>query len=75
MDGEAAVHRRMLTDMAGEPNRGTFAVMQPYFFPYAGYYRLLVAAETSSSSTTYSFPAAAARTAARFRVPTARPNG
>jgi WbqC-like protein family len=31
---------------AGEPDRGTFAVMQPYFFPYAGYYRLLVAAET-----------------------------
>jgi hypothetical protein len=46
MDGETAVHRRMLTDMAGEPHRGTFAVMQPYFFPYAGYYRLLVAAET-----------------------------
>jgi WbqC-like protein family len=32
--------------MAGEPSRGTFAVMQPYFFPYAGYYRLLAAAET-----------------------------
>jgi hypothetical protein len=27
-------------------NRGVVAVMQPYFFPYAGYYRLLAAAET-----------------------------
>jgi WbqC-like protein family len=32
--------------MAGEPHPGTFAVMQPYFFPYVGYYRLLAAAET-----------------------------
>jgi WbqC-like protein family len=32
--------------MTAEPSRGTFAVMQPYFFPYAGYFRLLAATET-----------------------------
>ena len=38
----------MLTDREprpGEPNRGTFAVMQPYFFPYAGYFRLFAASD------------------------------
>jgi WbqC-like protein family len=30
----------------GEPRRGAFAVMQPYFFPYAGYFCLLAAVET-----------------------------
>jgi WbqC-like protein family len=32
--------------MPNEPRRGTFAVMQPYFFPYAGYFCLLATAET-----------------------------
>lgn len=32
--------------MKALPIAGTVAVMQPYFFPYAGYFRLLAAAET-----------------------------
>jgi WbqC-like protein len=30
----------------GSDRSGAFAVMQPYFFPYAGYFRLLAAVET-----------------------------
>jgi hypothetical protein len=32
--------------IGGSGKSGTFAVMQPYFFPYAGYFRLLAAVET-----------------------------
>jgi WbqC-like protein family len=32
--------------IGGSGKSGAFAVMQPYFFPYAGYFRLLAAVET-----------------------------